>query len=73
MLLAYLIVRDHGKCGICRKPVRARKGPRMPSIDHIVPLSLGGSTELANVQLAHLWCNQSKNNRGGGEQLLLFG
>lgn len=73
ILLSYLIGRDHGKCGICRKPVRARKGPMMPSIDHIIPLSHGGTHELANVQLAHYRCNLSKNNRGSGEQLLLIG
>lgn len=44
-----------------------------PSIDHIVPLSQGGTHELANVQLAHYRCNLSKNNRGSGEQLLLIG
>jgi hypothetical protein len=73
ILLAYLIERDHGRCGICRKPVRARKGPMRPSIDHIVPLSCGGTHELENVQLAHYRCNLAKNNRGSGEQLLLVG
>lgn len=73
ILLAYLIKRDRARCGICHKPVRARKGPMRPSIDHIVPLSRGGTHDLANVQLAHYHCNLSKNNRGSGEQLLLFG
>lgn len=76
-LLAYLMKRDRGRCGICRKPIRAKKGPRRPSIDHIVPLKPAsgarGEHELANLQAAHLDCNLSKNNRGGGEQLLLLG
>lgn len=72
-LLTYLIKRDRGRCGICHKPVRAKTGPMRPGIDHIVPLSRGGTHELANVQLCHHWCNLSKNNRGGGEQLLLVG
>jgi 5-methylcytosine-specific restriction endonuclease McrA len=79
VLLTYLIKRDHGRCGICHQPVRAKTGPMRPSIDHIIPLvplragDERGMHELANVQLAHLRCNLSKNNRGGGEQLLLVG
>lgn len=71
--LSYLMQRDKGRCGICRKPVRAKRGPMRPSVDHIVPLTNKGRHELANVQLAHYRCNLSKNNRGGGEQLLLVG
>jgi 5-methylcytosine-specific restriction endonuclease McrA len=73
ILLTYLIERDHARCGICRKMVRAKAGPRRPSIDHIIPLSRGGENALANVQLAHLDCNIAKRNRGHGEQLLLIG
>lgn len=72
-LLDYLLERDRRRCGICHKPVRAKSGERGPSIDHIQPRSRGGSDELVNLQLAHLFCNRSKNNRGGGEQLLLVG
>lgn len=76
-LIAYLMMRDRGRCGICRRPIRAAKGPRRPSVDHIIPLKPAfgerGRHELANLQAAHLDCNLSKNNRGGGEQLLLVG
>lgn len=72
--ITYLVERDRGRCGICRTPVRGKRGTsRGPSIDHIVPLSRGGMHELVNVHLAHLDCNISKNCFGGGEQLLLFG
>lgn len=71
--LTYLAERDRGRCGICRKPVRAKRGPMRPSLDHIVPVSRGGTHALDNVQLAHYRCNLSKNNGGGGEQLLLIG
>jgi predicted nucleic acid-binding Zn ribbon protein len=73
VLLGYLIKRDRGRCGICHQPVRAKKGPMRPSIDHIVPLSRGGTHELSNVQLAHYRCNLQKWNGGDGEQLLLIG
>lgn len=77
ILLSYLIERDRRRCGICHRPVRAKRGPMRPSIDHIIPLKpkVGpkGTHDLVNVQLAHYRCNLSKNNRGGGEQLLLIG
>ncbi|UXA19533.1 HNH endonuclease [Mycobacterium sp. SMC-4] len=80
VLLSYLIERDGGQCRIpnCLFPHRkvtplGSTGPRRPSIDHIVPLSKGGEHALHNVQLAHTKCNQSKNNRGAGDQLALVG
>lgn len=80
ILLTYLIERDGNQCRIpnCKFKTRTiaplgSKGPRKPSIDHIIPLSRGGKHELANVQLAHGRCNQSKNNRGSGDQLALIG
>lgn len=33
------------------------------SIDHIIPVSRGGDNTLANLQIAHLRCNQLKGNR----------
>ena len=68
--------RDRWRCGICGKAVRRGAGwphPKSPSLDHIVPLTKGGRHSPDNVQLAHLGCNTSKGNRGGGEQLLLIG
>ena len=67
--LSYLADRDNWTCGICHRRVR----PGQESIDHIVPLSKGGSHELSNVQLAHRRCNYQKGNRGHGDQLLLVG
>lgn len=55
-----------GDCALCGKemdpdlvnPDRMRK-----SIDHIVPLSKGGTHTQDNLQWAHLRCNQSKGAR----------
>lgn len=72
--IAYLMQRDRKRCGLCRKPVRGKRGTmRGPSMDHIIPLSRGGRHELTNVHLTHLECNLRKHAGGGGEQLLLVG
>ena len=68
--------RDGWRCGLCGQRIgRTLKHPhpRSLSIDHIVPLSRGGSDLRDNIQAAHLVCNTAKNNRGDGDQLLLFG
>lgn len=76
--LAEIGERDGWRCGICGRKVGKRlRWPhvRSASIDHIVPISLGGDDVRANVQLAHYGCNASKNNRAlpQGEQLRLIG
>lgn len=58
--------RDNWTCGICELPVdpnEAYPEPGSPSLDHIVPISRGGSHEPGNVQCAHLYCNIVKGNR----------
>lgn len=66
--LHLLISRDNGICQICGKPVNSndiengRIGGNYPSLDHIIPLSKGGTHTWGNVQLAHLSCNAKKHN-----------
>lgn len=58
--------RDIWICGLCSTPVDpdcAWPDPMSPSLDHVLPLSLGGTHTYENVQLAHLTCNVSKGNR----------
>lgn len=58
--------RDNGLCGLCGVSVdRSLSFPDSgsASLDHIVPLSLGGSHSLDNLQLSHLGCNCAKGNR----------
>lgn len=59
-----IILATQEYCAICGLPVdRSIKPPNplAPSVDHIIPISLGGHpSDLNNLQLTHLYCNQSK-------------
>ena len=58
--------RDRWTCGICGEPIDpALKAPdgMSVSIDHVVPIAKGGGHTRANVQAAHLHCNQTKSDR----------
>jgi 5-methylcytosine-specific restriction endonuclease McrA len=71
-----IAARDKFRCGLCAGRVPMGKTwphPQSPVIDHVVPLSRGGSDLRANVQLAHSICNARKGAAGGGEQLALIG
>lgn len=67
--LPKLIKRDKGICQICGLPVdcNARSGRSIykyyPTLDHIIPISKGGSHTWKNVRLAHMICNAGKGDR----------
>lgn len=61
--------RDHGVCHLCHKRVSRDKA----SMDHLIPVSLGGPHTRANVSLACRSCNSSKKAEPRGEQLRLIG
>jgi 5-methylcytosine-specific restriction endonuclease McrA len=68
--------RDRWKCQLCGRKVNPDltvPHPMAATLDHIVPVSLGGAHEEANLQLAHFGCNSRKRNKvnGQGEQLRL--
>ena len=52
--------RDNGRCQLCGNPVRVED----MHLDHIIPQSLGGSDDYANMQVACPACNCSKGNHG---------
>lgn len=69
-----LIKRDKYTCKICGKPINMNDytinnngvfiaGNNYPSIDHIKPLSKGGTHTWDNVQLAHRRCNSIKQDK----------
>lgn len=66
VLRSQIAERDGWRCGICGRKVNADltgPHPMSKSLDHIIPLSLGGAHDPANVRLAHLVCNVKRGNR----------
>jgi 5-methylcytosine-specific restriction endonuclease McrA len=64
--LAEIAERDGNQCGICGWGVpMSLRCPHLlaPTIDHIVPIALGGDDTPVNVQLAHFTCNSRKGAR----------
>ena len=58
--------RDGWVCQICGEEVDSMLSgtdPRGPSLDHIIPISKGGTHTHGNVQLAHRRCNTRKGSR----------
>lgn len=58
--------RDRWICQLCGElvdPDVPRHDPKTPSIDHIIPIALGGAHTRANVQTACLGCNVRKGAR----------
>lgn len=58
--------RDGWICQICKEPVERsahHPNPLAPSLDHIIPVSKGGSSDPSNLQLTHLRCNLKRGNK----------
>lgn len=58
--------RDGWICQLCFRPTeRAAQVPDLlaPTIDHVIPLAVGGTHEPANAQCAHYSCNSAKGAR----------
>lgn len=58
--------RDGWTCQLCGQPVERKAQhpePMSATLDHIIPLKLGGSHTSENLQLAHFACNSSKGAR----------
>lgn len=55
--------RDNYICQLCWQPVDVSipyPHPRAATLDHIIPVSGGGTHDIDNLQLAHMDCNASK-------------
>lgn len=57
--------RDDWLCRLCLKPVNREAEvphPLAATLDHVVPLSLGGEHVYSNIQCAHFLCNSVKSD-----------
>lgn len=63
-----LIIRDKGICHICKQKTIETDSfkwckSRLPSTDHIIPLSKGGTDYPSNLKIACLSCNKGRGNK----------
>jgi 5-methylcytosine-specific restriction endonuclease McrA len=54
-----LVARDGIRCWICQDETP----PHDRTIDHILPVSLGGKSELSNLKIAHAHCNSFRSSK----------
>ncbi len=47
-------------CGICHERIETRD---QASLDHVIPLSHGGTETRMNIRLTHTWCNNKRGNQ----------
>lgn len=66
---AYVLARDRMRCHLCGGLVKYSD----VHLDHVIPLSLGGSHDVGNLRVAHSRCNTQKGARARNEQIMLFG
>lgn len=69
------VVERHGMiCWICGGEIEVKGAdPTMGlSLDHVVPMALGGWHDLINLRPAHLRCNSSKGDTFSGQLMLLM-
>lgn len=60
------VIKEEQICHICLELVdKDAKAPDAlsPSVDHLIPWSLGGTNTRANTRLAHLGCNKARYNK----------
>ena len=60
-----LLMRDGPLCQICGELMDWQTGRHRQrvSLDHIIPISKGGSHTMGNVRLVHLSCNSRKSDK----------
>jgi len=59
-IIVFLADRDGADCYLCLKPFTASN---KQTIDHVHPLSKGGTWDIENLKLAHKKCNIEKGDR----------
>jgi predicted nucleic acid-binding Zn ribbon protein len=73
MTVKDLARRDGAKCNICQRKIDMNKSGLQalgPTIDHILPVSKGGTNDPSNLALAHRRCNVLRGNRQPAQMML---
>jgi hypothetical protein len=63
-----VLERDGLVCAICRVPTDPdahNQEDRYPTLDHITPVSWGGTDDLDNLRIVHRWCNLYRSSAFG--------
>lgn len=60
-----IIQKYKGLCQMCFKQTNTTNFKDYPELDHIIPRSLGGSNEEANLSLLCNSCNNKRSNKSG--------
>lgn len=61
-----VLARDSWTCYLCQRPIRRDlvwPHPLSASVDHVIPVSAGGSDDLSNLRATHWHCNAEKGDR----------
>lgn len=70
-----VIARVGRRCHLCKKLARldvTHLHPLAAEVDHLIPISKGGSHTWDNVAIAHRACNMKKGNKAANDQLRLL-
>jgi len=70
-LIQYIAQHQRWICPSCKKEIPTLM-QRAHHVDHVVPWSLGGGNESANLQILHASCNLSKGNRCDPDELIRY-
>jgi 5-methylcytosine-specific restriction endonuclease McrA len=62
-----LVALRGSRCHICQRKIDVRLNGLHPmglTIDHLLPVSRGGTNDVSNLDVAHRRCNIARGNRG---------
>lgn len=67
-----ILARDNWTCYLCQRPISRDllwPHPRSASVDHVIPVSAGGSDDPSNLRATHWHCNEEKGDRLPGVEV----
>lgn len=59
-----IFFRDKGICHLCEEKIALNQTDHWAlTLDHVVPVSMGGGNVIPNLKIAHAWCNHARGDR----------